>query len=549
MRLALVFATAILALADARGDGIPRREDFGSVVSLHLYGSYEEMARQQAQLLGPLLREVYEFNRADYERSLARSGLGTRLGESLLIPLASGFNDEKSGFDDTIEGIAEVLGVEPREVLRASFALDAASTVFAASGSATADGRALIGRNVDWGDAGGRRRPVVLHLHPRGGDLAHVAVAWPLMHLPTVGVNEAGFAISLNYFDTEPLVTLIDPVWPQRRALQTARTVEEGIRIFHRSRRLGAANFVAMADASGAIALLECRPGSGCTVLRPEQPWLAHANHARTPAMVPFDRYRSPDSFARQQGMERAVERNLGAITPERAAEILRDRTGHRFPNATSVGNLFVLNAVVVQPAKARLWHSTEQQPFAPFGEYVAFSARDDASPAASLPAAPALGGEGFARDRDAIARARRALDAQRSGDPARLPEARALWDEIAAQDPPALDPARVALARAHALHALGKDAAAYDALAPAQDPGAPFEARARGLAMRGLLADMLGRREDALRHWRETLAHLDAGPHFNVFGALRDLATAGLVAPQRGPELPIEWWDVGVPR
>ena len=42
-------------------------------------------------------------------------------------------------------------------------------------------------------------------------------------------------------------------------------------------------------------------------------------------------------------GMEKAVERHLGNITPVIASQILRDRTGHAFPNETAVGNLFVL--------------------------------------------------------------------------------------------------------------------------------------------------------------------------------------------------------------
>lgn len=538
----------VIALAStaAFADATPRREDRGDLIVLHLAGSYEEMGRQQAELLGPVLRNVYAFNRADYDTSITELPFSERSFEPIVLPLASGIADDASGFAATLRGIAAVLDVAPREVLRASFALDAGSTVFAATRGATADGGALIGRNVDWGDAGGRRRPVVAHLRPDNGDLAHISVAWPLMHLPTVGLNEAGFAISLNYFDTEPLVTLLRPEWPQRRALQTARSVEDGIRIFLATERLGAANYVAMADASGAIALLECRPGSTCVVFRPATDSFAHANHARSAAMIPFDRYRSPDSFGRQREMQQAVDRHHGAITPARAAEILRDRTGHRFPNATSVGNLFVLNAAVVQPATGLLWHSTMMQPHAPFGEYVAFSARGDASVAAALPASPALATDAFAAERDAITRARRAVDAQRRG---RNAEAREIWDALAAEDPPRLDPARIALARAHALHALGEDAAAWDALAPAESGAAPYDARAYGLAQRGWLADRLGRRDEALRLWDLLLAHLDAAPEFNAFEKLRALAEEGRRTPVSEAELPMGWWEVGLSR
>lgn len=558
VRLAALALLALLAAASAGAAQGPRREDHGDLVVLHVYGSYREMGRQQAELLGPLGREVFAFNRADYAKGVARGGLSARLLDRLGVPLASALGRrDASGMGAQITGLAQGLGVAPREMLRASFALDAGSTVFIATRGATADGGALIGRNADWGDAGGRRRPVVTHYHPTNGDLAHIAAGWPLLALPVVGLNEAGFALSMNFFETEPLLEPLRGEWPHRRALQSARSVEDGIRIFTETRRLAFACFMALADASGAIALLECRPGDGCAVYRPEGDWLAHANHARSARMLPHDRYRSPDSFARQAGMEAAVQRRLGALTPALASEVLRDRSGHRYPNAISVGNLFVLNAAVVQPAAGVLWHSTTMQPSAPFGAYRPFSLVRDPDGVPELPASPALASPAFQRELEAIDRAREAVRAQRAADDegdasrrrAGYERARALWDELASAEPPLLDPARVALARAHALHALGDLEGAYAALAPAEWEGAPFEARALGLALRALLADARGRRDAALRHWRATLAHLESGPEFNVFEGLRALAEEGLLHPVAVDELPIAWWDVGVPR
>lgn len=549
---------ALLAALPAAGDTLPRREDHGDLVVLFVRGSYREMGRQQAELLGPLGREVFEFNRADFAREIRAGGLGARVLDRLGVPLASALGRrDASGLGQQVAGLAEGLGVAPREMLRASFALDAGSTVFVATRSATADGASLIGRNADWGDAGGRRRPVVTHYFPTNGDLAHVAAGWPLLGLPVIGLNEAGFALSMNYFETEPLLAPIGGEWPHRRALQRARSVEDGIRIFKETKSLAFACFMAMADASGAIALLECRPGGGCAVYRPEGDWFAHANHARSAAMIPHDHYRSPDSFARQAGMEAAVGKRLGAITPAAASEILRDRTGHRYPNDTSVANLFVLNAAVVQPAAGLLWHSTAMQPSAPFGAYRAFAARPDAPDLPALPAAPALAEPRFQQELEAVADAREALRTQRGAAEARGAEerraafARSLdtWNRLASAEPPLLDPARIALARAHALHGLGDLEGAFAALAPAEDPAAPFDARAEGLASRALLADRLGRREEALRLWRATLAQLEAGPEFNVFEELRALAEAGLAEPASADELPFAWWDVGLPR
>jgi hypothetical protein len=562
MRIRAVLALAILAASAAAAE--PRREDHGDLVVLHVEGTWREMGRQQVELLGPLARENFAFNRADYAKSIRSAGLATRLFDRIGMPIASArLRGDESGMGEQIAGIAEGLGVAPREAMRAGFALDAGSTVFLATGPATADGAALIGRNADWGDAGGRRRPVVTVFRPTNGDLAHVAAGWPLLTLPVIGLNEAGFALSMNFFETEPLLDPFGGAWPHRRALQTARSVEDGLRIFTETGPdIAFACFMAMADASGAIAMVECRPGQGCATFRPSVPWFAHANHARSAAMIRHDRYRSPDSFARQAGMEHAVEAALGAITPERATEILRDRwkpglpPGARaYPNDTTVANLFVLNAAVVAPKEGVLWHSTRMQPFAPFGAYVGVSLDRPGDAIRVLPAAP-LDPDAERAEIEAIEKARRAvralraaLDANGEARTALAAEARALWDGLAAERPALLDPSRVALGRALALHAQGDLAGAFDALAPADAAAAPFEVRAEALAARALLADRLGRREDALRLWRATLAHLDSGPEYGVFGPIRALAERGRAGPVSDGELPIAFWDLGVPR
>jgi tetratricopeptide (TPR) repeat protein len=528
---------------------VPRREDYGDLTVVYLRGSYTEMGRQQAELLGDDLRRVYDFQRAEYRRALERGGVLARVAERLVIPIASGlgrFGDESGWFAEA-GGVADGLGRPRREVLRAQYGLVAASTVFAATRSATADGGPLLGRNADWDDAGGLRRPLISHYAPTNGDLRFLSVRWPLNPLPVIGLNEAGFALSFNFFETEPLVTLVRPSWPHRRALQRARTVEEGIRIFRESDRLGISCFMVMMDAAGDLAMLECRPASGCAVFRPDGDWFAQANHARTSEMQPHDLYRHPDSYTRLADMEAAVSRRLGQLTPVVAAEILRDRAGHRYANANSVGNLFVLNAAVVQPAKGLLWHSTSLQPYAPFGAYHVFTATGEpAAGVPDLPADPGFASGALAPEAQAVATARRAIAFQQTGKPA---AARALWDALADQEPALLDPARLALGRATTLYAMGETDAAFDALAPAVAPEAPYEVRVQGLVQRGLLLDALGRRGDAAALYGEAIALIDAHPDYSAFATLRARAQAGLENRQSAQELPIDWWSVGVPR
>lgn len=530
---ALLLATSLAETpASAAGSGsapAPSRRDLGDLIVLEVSGSYEEMGRQQAELLGDDLRRVFDWQAAEHGRAVSRGGVGARVLDAVGIPLWSGIGGafEDSHFHEELAGMAAGLGVPRRELMRALLALGGGSTVFAATRSATVDGAALLGRNVDWDDALGRRRPLVVHARPTNGDLAHVYAGWPLSGLPTVGVNEAGFALSFNYFETDPQVGLLLPQWPHRRALQAARTVEDGIRIFVEARERGISTFMVMADAAGDLAMVECTPRR-CAVFRPDGDWFGQANHARTPEMIPFDRYRSPDSFDRRAGIERAVERALdrGPLTPVAAAEILRDRSAHPWPNASNVANLAVLNAAVVHPASRTLWHATTMQPVAPFGEYAGFSARPGSDAPPGLPASPLLAGEAMARERASVAKAREALHAlsgQRWADAART------LDALIAEAPPVLDPARLAAGAGYARVRLGDCAGAAAALAPAADERAPIDARIQALSLEALCADRAGRREEAASLHRAVLALVDAHPEWNVFRDFAALARAGV--------------------
>jgi len=497
---------------------------------LHLAGSWEAIGRQQAALMGPELRAVYELQRAGYERGLADAGSGGWLLDHLLPAwTALGTVYEKSGLHGEITGIAEGLGVPASDVMRALLSLSGGSTVFAATRSATADGGALIGRNVDWEDAAGRRRPVVAIVEPDDGSLAYVAAGWPLVGLPTVGVNEAGFALSFNFFLSEPRIGTLLPQWPHRLALQRATSVAEGIRIFQETRLLGISTFMVMADASGEIAMVECIP-SRCAVFRPDGDWFAQSNHARTPEMIPYDRYRSPDSFLRRAGMEDAVRPHLGRLDPTIAAAILRTRGAGPWPNASHVANLYVLNAAVVQPATRTLWHSTTMQPHAPFGAYLPFSPLATPAPAAPITADPWLVSAASARESAAVAAARGAMAAFEAE---RFPEAAEGFARLAAAQPPVLDPVRLAWGHGLALWRAGDLEGAWAALAPIERGTDRTDVAARGLVARARVADLLGRRDDALRLYRAADALLAAHPEFaDYFAPLRPAIAAGLAAP-----------------
>lgn len=529
LAVALVLAVFGSACADPPAPATasqPIRRDVGDLIVLELSGSYEEMGRQQASLLGDDLRRVYTAQRADHQRAVAGGGAGAWLLDAVGIPIwsAAGGSFDDSSFHEELGGMASGLGVPSTELLRALLSLGGGSTVFAATRSATADGAALIGRNVDWDDSLGARRPLVIHARPANGDLEHLYAGWPLSGLPTVGVNAAGFALSFNYFETDPQVGMLLPQWPHRRALQKARSVAEGIEIFQEARERGISTFMVMADAAGDVAMVECTTEK-CAVFRPDGDWFAQANHARTAEMIPFDRYRSPDSFDRLAGMEAAVLPHVGRLTPGLAAEVLRNRSTHPWPNASNVANLFVLNAAIVHPASRTLWHATSMQPVAPFGAYEAFTLGPDAPPS-DLPASPRHGDEAQEREIAAVARARRALHAAKDDRPG---EAAVLFEEILAETPPVLDPARMALAAGWTRLAAGDAQAAFDVLARATASNADDDVRIEALSLRALAADRLSRRKEAVAFHTAALALVEAHPEWNVYEPLQRLAQRGI--------------------
>lgn len=504
----------------------PRRIDAGDLIVLEVSGDYEEMGRQQAVLLGDVLLRVYREQLADHERAIAKGGVGAALLDRVGIPLWSGLGGafEDSHFHDELAGMAAGLGVERRHLMRALLSLGGGSTVFAATRGATADGRALLGRNVDWDDSEGARRPLVVHYRPTQGDLEFLSAGWPLSGVPTVGVNSAGFALSFNYFETDPQVGMLLPQWPHRRALQKARTVAEGIEIFERARERGISTFMVMADAAGDLAMVECTP-KRCAVFRPDGDWFAQANHARTEEMIPFDRYRSPDSFDRLAGMEAAVRPHLGRLTPELAAAALRDRSTHRWPNASNVANLAVLNAAVVHPASRTLWHSTTMQPFAPFGAYRGFSLDPRAGPR-EIPASPWLASSELVRERDSVERAREAFRALVDERPA---DAAPILEAVLAEAPAVLDPTRIAVGAGYARLESGDARAAYDLLEGATSEASEDDVRIEALSLRALAADRLGLRPEAAALHRAALAILEKHPEWNVFEQVAALAARGV--------------------
>ena len=279
-RALAILAAAALLLGGSAGAAEPRRIDHGDLILLEVYGSYREMGRQAGQLLGEDGRRVLELNLETYRRSQP-GGLSAWLFDRVALPLTARFLSDDTGVAAEAAGYAEALDVSRADFMRSQLGAGAGagSTVLAATRSATADGNALLVRNVDWIDFGGLLKPTVIHYHPDNGDQEYLSAGWPLLQLPTVGINASGLAFSFNYFATDPQMEPTSNSYPYRRVLQKASTVEQAIALLQSDFPIVIAGFFVVADAAGDLALVECTT-TRCEVFRPGQDWFAHSNHA-----------------------------------------------------------------------------------------------------------------------------------------------------------------------------------------------------------------------------------------------------------------------------
>ena len=525
------FFSAICAAHASDDSHQPRRQDFGDLTLLDVYGSYYEMGRQQMQLLGDDGRKQFEFQYAAY-KSRATGFRGRAF--DLLLPVGAWVESvyDDSGLIDESRGFASGIGLRGSDGVRFLLgSLPSGSTTFAATRSATGDGHALIGRNVDWADGDGRLRPVVVRFHPNNGDLAHMTAGWALSGGGALGLNEAGFAMSFNWFPGayQPVRNGL-PQWPNRRVLQRARTVDEGIRIFQEANHRGVAAFITMADAVGNIAMVECTSDK-CVVFRPDRDWFCVANHAQTDEMIARDTVRTPDSFRRLAAMEDAVRPFLGRINPAIAAQIIRDRSNSPYVNDSVVANPMVFNAAIIQPATKTLWHSTRRQPSAPFGEMVA-STFSSPQPEPIAPD-PQLSKPEMDHEVRLIAKLRRA---ERLFEQERIAESERAYDDLAGER--SLEPQRLVWARARTRWTLGKLEEADSLLARLDLERSPFEIAIWSLAMRGVIADWRGRRKEALQAYQKAQDLLLANPQYRL-PDVHKLITHGLASPASEAEVP----------
>lgn len=200
-------------------------------------------------------------------------------------------------------------------------------TAFAATGAATEDGKTINAQNWDW-PPGLYPWPGLLRLDAQG-TLATLTYHFPGLWAG-VGLNEAGLSVFATSTGIAKVVSEVGlPTYILVAEMLRRATVAEAIGYMRSVKLAGACNYL-LADATGAIAVVETLPGHVSVDQSSEA--LARANHyedaetARLAGEVVSEGPTERGSVRRAQRMAELLEQNHGRINPSVAKTILLDR-------------------------------------------------------------------------------------------------------------------------------------------------------------------------------------------------------------------------------
>jgi len=288
-------------------------------------------------------------------------------------------------FREEMQALADSAGVTYEDILALNTFLDTDAIVeseksycinLVAYGPATADGRLLHGRNLDFPTAGfAEKTAAVFIYHPEHGN-GFLSVAWAGFIGALTGMNEHGLTVTeitsrTRHVSPEgiPLMLLL------RLVLQYAGNIEEAIGIIRSSPRTAGFN-ITLTDWRVPEAVCVEFDAEKVGIRRARRSLLVVSENRLTPALAKGQRL-SPSGVARHIRAHDLADQHYGRITPEIMIEILRDRWDPIYRRQGKSYNCLCSNetiqSVVFLPQERRAWISNRSIP-APDGEYVEYT-------------------------------------------------------------------------------------------------------------------------------------------------------------------------------
>lgn len=246
---------------------------------------------------------------------------------------------------------------------------------FAAWDSGTADGKLLIGRNLDFymNDAFAEQK-MVYFVKPSEG-IPYMSVSWPGMVGVLSGMNLEGLSVTLNAgkssipFSAKTPISLV-----ARSILQHASNIDEAVRIARQHKVFVSESLMIGSAKDGKAVLIEISP-KHIDVVEASGDRLICTNHFQGQAFSKDRRnekhIKRSHSLYRYRRLEELLN-TRGRLLPVDAIQILRDRSGHGgmsigLGNDKSLNHLLAHHGIVFLPEDRRVYVSNGPGQMGPF--------------------------------------------------------------------------------------------------------------------------------------------------------------------------------------
>ncbi len=245
---------------------------------IELDGTGLEIGRKHADALRDKIRDLHTRYLTAYFHNSGAMALALAAASMFEPKFAPEHRDE-------VQALATATSIDPRQMLLAQCFLDlrpgtACSTV-ALPASASPDGVARFGRNLDFRSFDVADKASVLLVYRPEGRYQFVSIAWPGMMGVLSGMNEHGLSLAnMEVKRGGRLPSAMPYTLLYRTVLERCRTVDEAVALLRDTARQSANNLMLM-DADGNRAAVEITPDGIAVRKGHDDAALISTNHQR----------------------------------------------------------------------------------------------------------------------------------------------------------------------------------------------------------------------------------------------------------------------------
>ncbi len=251
-------------------------------------------------------------------------------------------------------------------------------TSFSVKGSASNDGKLLVGRNFDFhmGDRFARNKIAAFYKPDSGHPF--MMVTWPGMTGAVSGMNKSGLSVTLNAARSDIPDRVGTPVsLIGREILQHASNIREAYRIAVKYRSFVTETFLVSSAEDGHSAVIEKTP-ERVALYRPDGDRLICTNHLQSESFEDrklTEKHKKVNpTTERYRRVQELLDRE-GPLDPRSAAKVLRDHRGLGgerigLGNERAVNQFVAHHSIIFEPEEKRVWLSASPYQL---GRYVAY--------------------------------------------------------------------------------------------------------------------------------------------------------------------------------